>query len=91
MLCALAAWRFGGMGMGDVKLLTAVGVALGPVVGITAFALAAATGVAWHAAGAVRGPKRRARFAFAPFIAIAVAACLIAPRLLVALAAGHAA
>lgn len=79
-LTALAAWRFGGMGMGDVKLLAAVGLALGPIVGLFAFALAAALGGGAQTARRLLGARPGPRFAFAPYVAVAFVACLAVGR-----------
>ncbi len=67
---ALALIKPGGMGMGDVKLVVALGFFLGKAVVValfTAFLLGALVGVAMITAG---GKSRKSRLPFGPFLAV---------------------
>lgn len=71
-----------GSGAGDAKYLALVGLALGPVMGLAAWFLAALTAVLWHLPAVIRKGVKLA-VAFGPFIAFgSVLAPFLVPVLL---------
>ncbi len=70
-------WRVGGMGLGDAKLLAAVGAAFGPIAGLMVFALAAMAGGVVQLLGRLAGGDRPTRFAFAPYLAAVLVLALL--------------
>lgn len=79
LMATMYRWRTGkdGLGLGDVKLVVAMGAWSGPAAIPLAMIISATVGLIWGICSASRKPWSRRRIAFGPFLVIGYAVSLL--------------